>query len=209
MTEAMRTLIYPLHQDGHASARIGYLQSQERLAYNAARNILNRTPSMPLHGDKQQNNKWHTNLIQKTYAWRHEDPRADAHKSIHLAGACQAWTDNRLMLLRRDHALLNAARGLAVSSRLGSHPRRLRLRSRKHGTSTLSCLEPPVRLDESTFNNPGSEGRHTEDEETGAHRHRHQVVSARGGAPPPQGRKREARQAQIRPALAGCGKGPP
>ena len=156
MTEAMRTLIYPLHQDGHASARIGYLQSQERLAYNAARNILNRMPSISLHGDKLQNNKWHTNLIQKTYAWRHEDPRADAHRSIHLSGACQAWTDNRLMLLRRDHALLNAARGHVVSSRLESHPRRLRLRSRKHDASTLSCLAPPVRLDESTFTIPGA-----------------------------------------------------
>ena len=151
MTEATRTLIYPLHYDRDTSARIGYLCSQERQAYNVACNALNRTPGMPLHSIK-----WHTGMVQTIYTWRREDPRADAHRSIHLSGACQAWTDNRLMMLRRNQAVLNAARGHAVSSRLGSHPRRLRLRSRKHGTSTLSCLEPPVRLDERTFTIPGA-----------------------------------------------------
>ena len=154
MTEAMRTLIYPLHQDGHASARIGYFYSQERLAYNVACNALNRTPDMPLNGNKQH--KGHTGMVQTIYTWRREDPRADAHWSIHLSGACQAWNDNRLMMLRRNQAVLNAARGHAVSSRLESHPRKLRLLSRKHGTSTLSCLEPPVRLDERTFTIPGA-----------------------------------------------------
>ena len=154
MAEAIRTLIFRLHHDKHASARIGYLQSQERLAYNVACNLLNRTPDMPLNNYQSKGDKERPGIVQTTYDWRCDDPRADAPKPIHLAGACRAWTDNRSMMLRRNQVLLNIERVHAISSQTESHPRRLRHRSRKHGTATLTCLAPPVRLDESTFTIP-------------------------------------------------------
>lgn len=149
--KATRTMIFPLHQDGQTSARIGYLCSQERLAYNAARNILNRMPNIPLHSGTKP-----TGLVKATNTWRLEDPRADADSSIHLSGARQAWSDNRLMMHKRNLSLTNVAKGHAVSSGLIGNRRRLPARSRKHGTSTLSCPTPPIRLDESSFTIPGA-----------------------------------------------------
>ena len=48
MVKAVETRIFRLHHDPHTSERIGYLVSQQRLAYNVAVNILNRTPAIAL-----------------------------------------------------------------------------------------------------------------------------------------------------------------
>ena len=48
MPTAIETMIYRLHHEPVVSARIGYLASQQRLAYNHAVDILNRTPNIAL-----------------------------------------------------------------------------------------------------------------------------------------------------------------
>ncbi len=45
MVKAVETRIFRLHHDPQTSERIGYLTSQQRLAYNIAAGILNRTPA--------------------------------------------------------------------------------------------------------------------------------------------------------------------
>ena len=47
MVKAVETRICRLHHDSQTSERIGYLVSQQRLAYNVAAGILNRTPVLP------------------------------------------------------------------------------------------------------------------------------------------------------------------
>ena len=48
MPTAIETRIFRLHHDADVSTRIGYLASQQRLAYNHAVDVLNRTPDIAL-----------------------------------------------------------------------------------------------------------------------------------------------------------------
>ena len=74
MTQAIATRICKLTHDPSISARIGYLASQQRLAYNQVRYILNRTPNISLLKSPRNPN----GLLRQITAWRHEDRRADA-----------------------------------------------------------------------------------------------------------------------------------
>ena len=152
MVKAVETRIYRLHYDPHTSERIGYLASQQRLAYNIAVNILNRTSAIalrrpPAHPD---------GLLGQITLWRHQDSRAQAPYIIHQAGAQQAWMANDLMRRERKARLGRLENGSTHSSDHRQHRRTLTRRSRKHGSSTLTSLIPPVRLDDVTFTIAGA-----------------------------------------------------
>ena len=63
----------------------------------------------------------------------------------------QAWLANSLMKQERKARLTRLDNGSTKSSDHRQHRRTLAHRSRKRGSSTLSSLTPPVRLDDSTF----------------------------------------------------------
>ena len=152
MVKAVETRIFRLHHDPHTSERIGYLVSQQRLAYNVAVNILNRTPTIALRRSPRHPN----GLLGQLTLWRHQESRAHAPYIIHQAGAQQAWMANDLMRRERKARLGRLAEGSRRSSDQRQHRSTLTRRSRKHGTSTLTSLIPPVRLDDSTFTITGA-----------------------------------------------------
>ena len=147
MVKAVETRVYRLHHDSQMSERIGYLASQQRLAYNIAAGILNRTPDIALRRSPRHPD----GLFGQLTRWRHQDSRAQAPYIIHQAGAQQAWLANDLMRQERKSRLARLENGLTRSSDHRQHRRTLARRSRKHGTSTLTSLTPPVRLEDSTF----------------------------------------------------------
>ena len=147
MVKAVETRIYRLHHDSQMSERIGYLASQQRLAYNVAAGILNRTPDIALRRSPRHPD----GLLGQLTRWRHQDSRAQAPYIVHQAGAQQAWLANDLMRQERNSRLQRLENGLTRSSDHRQHRRTLARRSRKRGTSTLTSLTPPVRLDDSTF----------------------------------------------------------
>ena len=152
MVKAVETRIYKLHHDSQTSERIGYLASQQRLAYNTAVNILNRTPTIALRRSPRHPD----GLLGQLTRWRHQDSRAQAPYIIHQAGAQQAWMANDLMRRERKARLDRLAKGSRRSSDHRQHRRTLARRSRKRGTSTLTSLTPPVRLDDSSFTITGA-----------------------------------------------------
>ena len=152
MAKAIETRIYGLHYDPQTSERIGYLTSQQRLSYNIAVNILNRTPAIALRRSPAHPE----GLLGQITLWRHRDSRAQAPYIIHQAGAQQAWMANDLMRRERKARLDRLAEGSRRSSDHRQHRRTLTRRSRKHGPSTLTSLIPPVRLDDSTFTITGA-----------------------------------------------------
>ena len=147
MVKAVETRIYRLHHDPQTSERIGYLASQQRLAYNIAAGILNRTPTIALRRSPRHPD----GLLGQLTLWRHQDSRAQAPYIIHQAGAQHAWMANDLMKRERNSRLQRLDNGLTRSSDHRQHRRTLARRSRKRGTSTLTSLTSPVRLDDSTF----------------------------------------------------------
>ncbi len=147
MVRAVETRIYRLHHDPETSERIGYLASQQRLAYNIAAGILNRTPDIALRRSPRHPD----GLLGQLTRWRHQDSRAQAPYIIHQAGAQQTWMANDLMRQERKSRLARLENGSPRSSDHRQHRRTLARRSRKRGTSTLTSLTPPVRLDDSTF----------------------------------------------------------
>ena len=202
MAEAVETRIYRLHYDPHTSERIGYLTSQQRLAYNIAVSILNRTPAIvprrsPAHPD---------GLLGQITVWRHQDGRAEAPYIIHQAGAQQAWMANDLMRQERKARLHRIENGSARSSDHRQHRRTLARRSRKHGPSTLTSLIPPVRLDDSVIHDNGRAGCGAAYEEARARRSGHPLIPARRGQEGLSGSERSAVQAPVRAAPSGgCG----
>ncbi len=147
MVKAVETRIYRLHHDPQMSERIGYLASQQRLAYNIAAGILNRTPDIALRRSPRHPD----GLLGQLTRWRHQDSRAQAPYVIHQAGAQHAWMANDLMRQERNSRLQRLEHGSPRSSDHRQHRRTLARRSRKRGTSTLTSLTPPVRLEDSTF----------------------------------------------------------
>ncbi len=147
MVKAVETRIYRLRHNPQTSGRIGYLASQQRLAYNIAVNILNRTPAISLRRSPAHPE----GLLGQITVWRHQDRRAQAPYVIHQAGAQQAWMANDLMKQERKARLHRIENGSVKSSDHRQHRRTLARRSRKRGPSTLTSLTPPVRLDDSAF----------------------------------------------------------
>ena len=147
MPTAIETRIFRLHHDAAVSARIGYLASQQRLAYNHAVDVLNRTPDVALLKSPRNPD----GLLGQITLWRRHDERAYAPYVIHQSGAQQAWLANSLMKQERKARLARLDSGSTKSSDHRQHRRTLAHRNRKRGSSTLSSLTPPVRLDDSTF----------------------------------------------------------
>ena len=147
MQTAIETKIYRLYHEAAVSTRIGYLASQQRLAYNHAVDILNRTPDIALL--KSPRNPG--GLLGQITLWRSQDERANAPYVIHQSGAQQAWLANDLMSQERNARLIRLENRSSKSADHRLHRRTLAHRSRKRGSSTLSSLTPPVRLDDSTF----------------------------------------------------------
>ena len=147
MVKVVETKIYRLHYDPQSSERIGYLVSQQRLAYNVAAGILNRTPALALRRSPRHPD----GLLGLLTRWRHQDSRAQAPYIVHQAGAQHAWMANGLMRQERKSRLQRLENGSLRSSDQRQHRRTLARRSRKRGPSTLTSLTPPVMLDDSTF----------------------------------------------------------
>lgn len=147
MPATIETRIFKLRHDPDASRRIGYLVSQQRLAYNYAVNILNRTPDIALRKSPRHPD----GLLGQMTQWRRRDERAKAPYLIQQSGAQQAWLANKLMRQERQIRLIRLANGSTKSADHREHRRTIARRSRKHGPSTLTSLGPPVRLDDSTF----------------------------------------------------------
>ena len=147
MPSAIETRIFKLRHDPDTSARIRHLASQQRLAYNFAVNVLNRTPNIALRRSPRHPN----GLLGQLTVWKYEDKRANAPYIIHQGGAQQAWFANDLMKRDRQARLQRIANGSTKSADHKRHRRTLSHRGRKHGTSTLTSLTPPIRLDKCTF----------------------------------------------------------
>ena len=67
MPTAIETRIFRLHHNAAVSASIGYLASQQRLAYNHAVDILNRTPNIALLKSPRNPD----GLLGQMTLWRH------------------------------------------------------------------------------------------------------------------------------------------
>ena len=144
MAEQFQTKIIRLHHDAHTSARIGFLASQHRLAYNWSVSVLNRMPNAPMWSNTSSP-IWLNRLLLE---WRKEDRRVAAPLWVHQAGAFEAWLQNRLLGDRRVAGVHGALR---TQEREVPHRRTLAYRSRKHDTSPLTSLLAPIRIDECTF----------------------------------------------------------
>ena len=135
MPTAIETRIFRLHHDAAVSARIGYLASQQRLAYNHAVDVLNRTPDIALLKSPRNPD----GLLGQMTLWRRHDERAAAPYVIHQSGAQQAWLANSLMKQERKARLTRLDSGSTRSSDHRQHHRTLAHRSRKRG-----YLQKPV-----------------------------------------------------------------
>ena len=125
MLKAVETRIFRLHYHPQMSERIGYLASQQRLAYNVAADILNRTPAIALRRSPRHPD----GLLGQLSRWRHQDSRAQAPYIIHQAGAQQAWMANDLMRQERKVRLYRLENGSVRSSDHRQHRRTLARRS--------------------------------------------------------------------------------
>ena len=135
-----RTVKLPLVNTDAGSRLIGYLASQQRLAYNHAVHVLNREPSIP----KRATTGSSYGLNKRTTAWRNQDPKArHAPYHIHQQGseaahlANQGLIESRIKRLERIEAA-HARGNQPHPSDARPHRSTLARRSRKHGTQTLT-----------------------------------------------------------------------
>ena len=90
-----RTVKLPLVNTDAGSRLIGYLASQQRLAYNHAVHVLNHEPSMPNRATTGSS----YGLNKRTTAWRNQDPKArHAPYHIHQQGSEAAHLANQARL---------------------------------------------------------------------------------------------------------------
>ena len=137
------------------STQIGWLASQQRLAYDHTVSTLNRTPAMPKRAKTGSNH----GLNKTMTSWRQaQTDTATAPYHIHQQGSEAAWDANQLLQQGRDQRLgridRNVAKGEEPHPRDSRpHRRTLRHRSRKHGTQTLTVrsLRFIKRLDNHSF----------------------------------------------------------
>ena len=135
-----RTVKLPLVNTDAGSRLIGYLASQQRLAYNHAVHVLNHEPSMPNRATTGSS----YGLNKRTTAWRNQDPKArHAPYHIHQQGseaahlANQSLIESRIKRLARIEAA-HARGNQPHPSDARPHRRTLARRSRKHGPQTLT-----------------------------------------------------------------------
>ena len=135
-----RTVKLPLINTDAGSRLIGYLASQQRLAYNHAVHVLNHEPSMPNRATTGSS----YGLNKRTTAWRNQDPKArHAPYHIHQQGseaahlANQSLIESRIKRLERIEAA-HARGNQPHRSDARPHRRTITHRSRKHGPQTLT-----------------------------------------------------------------------
>ena len=132
-----------LENSPETSTIIGWLTSQQRLAYNQAVNVLNRVPHIPKRAKKGSRYGLNKRITQ----WRNTDlvergmDLAPYH--IHQQGSEAAWEANALMQTKRLERQERIAQAVDAGdephpSDLAPHRRTLAHRSRKHGTQTLT-----------------------------------------------------------------------
>ena len=135
-----RTDVLPLVNNAPTSRVVGYLASQQRLAYNHAVNILNREPSIPKRAAKGST----FGLNKRITAWRNSNPdQATAPYHIHQQGSEAAFDANQLLITSRMERLARIAKTVEGDEQphprdTRPHRRTLKHRSRKHGTQTLT-----------------------------------------------------------------------
>ena len=117
-----------LQNSPETSLLIGYLASQQRLAYNQAAEILNQTPNLPKRAKKGSGH----GLKKRITAWRRISPvTSQGPYHIHQQGSEAAWAANELA-----NGLLKIAR--ADRRKEGPKRRTLRFKSRKSSSGTLN-----------------------------------------------------------------------
>ena len=122
------------------SMLIGWLTSQQRLAYNHGVSTLNRTPDIPKRAKKGSKH----GLNKAMTTWRQANPAvATAPYHIHQQGSEAAWSANQLLQHGRDQRLGRIDRAVAKGKEphprdSKPHRRTLKYRSRKHSTQTLT-----------------------------------------------------------------------
>ena len=151
MAEVVRTVIYKLHYDPDVSEHVGFLWTQQRLAYNHAVPILNEFPDIRLWASDARPD----NLTNRIRAWVDSDKRATAPKHVLKAAVQQAWRENDMK--QRQHKLIDSLRepdGLVGDQR---PPPTLTYRSRKRDPGTVIFQIPPTRVEgtSSEFKMPG------------------------------------------------------
>ena len=122
------------------SIKIGWLASQQRLAYNHGVSVLNRTRDIPKRAKKGSDHGLNKDMT----AWRQANPAvANAPYHIHQQGSEAAWSANQLLQHGRNQRLGRIDRAVAKGKEphprdSKPHRRTLKYRSRKHGTQTLT-----------------------------------------------------------------------
>ena len=154
MATAIRTRVYKLHHDPETSSGIGYLDSWQRFVRNAAVDILNQNPDIPLWGQPGKDSS--CSLLNRLEGVFKQHKRASVPLALLKAGAQQVWRGNDLR--RRQRELLREHLEGESDQKAGQTQlaKRLRHYSRKRGTSTVVSVQPPVRLDENTFTIKGA-----------------------------------------------------
>ena len=136
----IRSKAVQLVNNPDTSTLIGYLTSQQRLAYNHAIDILNRRPNIPKRA--RENSRF--GLNKTLTAWRQKNrTTATAPYHIHQQGSEAAWEANQRLQQKRGDRLDRIARAEAKGKEphhrdVRPHRRTLTHRSRKHGTQTLT-----------------------------------------------------------------------
>ena len=145
MPEVIRTHIYRLRHNPSASQGIGYLVSQQNMAYNRGVEILRKYPDMVLWPRKPSPRCFKS----ETLRWMKSDGRANCPEHLLIAGAEQARDYNdclkrqrTLDRLREDNEHAEARDGL-------------RHRSRKQGRAVLTSHKPLDRIAADKFAVPG------------------------------------------------------
>ena len=138
----MNTRSHAVHlvNNPDTSRVIGWLASQQRLAYNVAVSELNRRPKLP----KRAKTGKRYGLNKVITAWRNANPdEARAPYHIHQQGSEAAWEANQRLQSSRTDRLDRIERVIARGKDphprdMREHRRTLRHRSRKHGSQTLT-----------------------------------------------------------------------
>ena len=117
------------------SNQIGWLASQQRLAYNHGVSTLNRTPAMPKRAKRGSNH----GLNKAMTAWRQANSAvATAPYHIHQQGSEAAWDANQLLQHGRNQRLGRIDRAVAKGEEphpRDSRPHRRTLRHRSRNTA--------------------------------------------------------------------------
>ena len=146
------TKFFRIRNNDELSLQIAKLAAQQRLAYNWAADVLNRSPNIPLFKTPDTPNA----LLGQLTTLRHADHRFNAPYHIHAAAVRQAHAANLRLQADTLERRERIAHGSTLKSDLKHHRRTLAHRSRKHSSHTLTSIYPPIRLDGRSFTIPGA-----------------------------------------------------